>query len=179
MARITAGTVNEDSSMLGVTGSAAFKISGANTSYVSFSGAYNLTANDSLLAQISSGTSKSSGNSLINDSETKTISWSLGLLHQNTWRQGDKFALTVSQPMKVTSGSMNLLLPTVDADGVGGFQASRVDLTSDKTETDFEIGYMAPMSKASSVYFNTAYKQNVGNTDENATVTALRFMTSF
>ncbi len=179
VARITAGLVKEDSAMLGVTGSSAFEMSGAETNYISFSGAYKLTKKDSLLVQVSAGNTVSGGEALIKDSEARTMSWSLGLLRQDTLREGDALALAISQPMKVMSGSMDLSLPTVDENGLGGFESSRVDLASEQTETDFEVGYMAPLSKVSSVHFNAAYKQNVANSDDNATVVGLRFSTRF
>ena len=179
VARITAGAVKEDGSMLGVTGSSAFEMTGAETNYISFSGAYHLTKTDSLLVQAAAGNTVSCGEALIKDSEARTMSWSLGLLHQDALREGDALALAVSQPMKVVSGRMDLSLPTVDENGLVGFESTRIDIASEQTETDFEVGYMAPLANGASVHFNAAYKQNVGNSDENATVVGLRFNTRF
>ena len=179
VARITAGAINEDSSLLGVTGSSAFQMSGAKTDYVSLSGAYHLTKKDSLLVQVSTGNTVSSGDALIKDSEARTTSWSLGLLRQDALREGDALALAVSQPMKVVSGQMDLSLPTVDENGLSGFEFSRVNIASEQTETDFEVGYKTPLANGASVHFNAAYKQNVGNSDEDATVVGLRFSTKF
>lgn len=177
--RLTAGAVKEDGSVLGATGSSAFELSGAETNYLSVSGAHALTAKDALLWQVSTGNTESGGDALITASAAKTLSWSLGLLHTDAWLDGDMLAVAVSQPMKVMSGNMTLALPTVDENGAGDLEFTQVDMASDLSETDFEVGYMAPLSKSSSIHFNAAYKQHVGNSADDAAVVGLRFRTSF
>lgn len=174
------GGIRESQSMLGASGSAAFQMDGAQTRFVSVSGSYRLTSGTSLLAQAATGTTSTSGAGIILNSEARTLSWSLGLMHQDTWRAGDKFALSIAQPMKVTAGSMNMALPTVDmTTGQGGFNLSSVSLASGRVETDFEVGYMTPVSKASVLRFISAYKQNANNEPGNAKVVAARYQIAF
>lgn len=176
----TVGGINESQSLLGASGTAAFGMNGAETRFVSLSGSYRLTPGTSLLAQASTGVTNTTGGGIILDSEAKTLSWSLGLLHQDAWKQGDKLAFSVAQPMKVTSGSMNMALPTVDMEsGQGGFNLSSINLASGYAETDFEVGYMTPVLKASTLRFIAAYKQNQNNEPGNEKVIGVRYQIAF
>lgn len=176
----TVGGIREGQSMLGATGTAAFEMDGAETRFVSLSGSYGVTPGTSLLAQASTGTTSTVGKGIILNSEARTLSWSLGLLHQDAWKQGDKLAFSVAQPMKVTSGNMSMALPTVDMiSGQGGFNLSSIDLASGHVETDFEVGYMTPVSKASVLRLIAAYKQNPNNDSGNAKVIGVRYQIAF
>lgn len=178
--RASVGNINENQSMLGATGTAAFGMDGARTHFISLSGAYALSTRTSLLAQTSIGGTKTVGSAIIQASEAKTQSWSLGLLQQDVRKKGDKLAFSIAQPMKVTSGAMNLALPTVDpVSGQGGFDFTQVNMASGHTETDFEAGYMTPVSKASALRFIAAYKMNLNNDSGNARVLGMRYQTRF
>lgn len=176
----TVGGIRESQSMLGASGTAAFEMDGAQTRFVSVSGSYRLTSGTSLLSQVSTGTTNTTGGGIILNSQARTLSWSLGLMHQDAWRNGDKFAISVAQPMKVTSGSMNMALPTIDmTTGEGGFNLSSISLASGRAETDFQVGYMTPVSKVSTLRFISAYKQNANNEPGNAKVIAARYQLAF
>lgn len=176
----TVGGIKENQAMLGASGTEAFGMDGAETHFVSLSGAVRLAFGTSLLAQAAMGTTKTAGQGVILNAAARTESWSLGLLHQNWLQTGDKLALLVAQPMKVTSGNMNMAWPNVDmTTGRGGFDMSSINLASDRTEIDVELGYMAPVSKMSSLRLVAAYKFNANNEPGNAEVIGVRYQRTF
>lgn len=178
--RASLGGIDESGSVLGAEGTSAFAVDGAKTTYVGMSGAYRLNARDSLLAQAALGTTRSSGNAVILDSQARTIGWSLGYLRQDAWKNGDRLAFSVSQPMKVIDGSMNLALPTVDpSTGERGFDTGNINLASAKAQTDIELGYLAPLSKNTSWRLNAAHKRNADNESGNTNVVGMRYQLAF
>lgn len=174
------GGIRERQSLLGAAGTSAFAMDGAETRFVSFAGSYRLGSGTSLLAQVSTATTSNTGGGIFLGSQARTLSWSVGALRQDALRQGDKLAFSIAQPMKVTSGSMNMALPTVDmTTGQGGFNFSSINLASGRAETDFEIGYTAPVSKVSVLRLITAYKLNANNEPGDAKVLGARYQTTF
>jgi len=79
---------------------------------------------------------------LLSDFSSLSSDWySVGLVTNKVWSHSDQFGISVSQPLKVQSGSLNYSIP-VQRDQFGdiAFDTERVNLgEADSSEQRFEI----------------------------------------
>ncbi len=146
---IDVGHMVEQSTFLGTGAGGAFAIGeGTPTWFVGLSGSYEVTKEDKIVFQYTSGTSKPSPGklSLWNDfSDIRSESFALGFLHQD---KETSWGLVVAQPLRVTSGSANIRVAThTDVDENIYYSTRALDLTPSGQEIDLEGFYRANLGE--------------------------------
>jgi len=114
-------------------------------------------------------------------SELESESYTLAFAKRNLTGAGDTLHFTVDKPLRITSGTTNMVLP-VDTDNFGSpiLHTSRVSLVPDGSETDFGFGYQRPILGNLSGSFNMIYRNDAGNiAGYEDTAAALRFSADF
>ena len=116
MPSIQLGILKENDANLGLSGSGAFNgNSGQMTSFVGISDSINLFGGkffSSLYIGNSPGTSNNEG---MIDSITniQSSAFGMGFLKQSIFNSGDELLLSIDQPMRTESGTMNLKVPVL------------------------------------------------------------------
>lgn len=176
------GSVTEQNGMLGGSAGPLFGITeSSNTMFVSFKNATKLTKDTWFATSFNNGITLKNGsqNSFVSStSNINSQSWSVGLLSDNIIQKNDRIGFAVSQPLRVTSGNMNLDLPIgLDYDsGVMKFQTRSISMASNSSERDFELSYKAPTSESANLTFSALYRMNPEN---NAMSAAQKVLTVF
>lgn len=98
---------------------------------------------------------------LISDvSDVRTDAFAAGLIRADAWRRGDRLSLTLSQPLRATSGTMSFSTPIGnDADGQMQYEARNVNLETSGRELRTELSYVTPMGKDREVGVVLAHRQ--------------------
>lgn len=150
---VSNGVMVEKNSMLGSETSGAFGIDGANTYHAGLSGRVGLSDNVALFGQYHHGITqvKAASSSLFTGFDSlETSSFALGAQAQSVHRDGDSLGIVFSQPLRVSSGAANLLLPyDVTASNEVLFSNDRINLGASGRELDFETYYNLHMDAAS------------------------------
>jgi hypothetical protein len=160
------GSVTEQTGMLGGSAGSLFGITeSSNTMFMSLKNATKLSKDTWFAASINNGITLKNGNQNSLVSSTSNInsqSWSLGLLSENVIQKNDRIGFAVSQPLTVTSGSMNLDLPVgLDYDsGIMKYQSRSISMASTSTERDFEMSYRMPTSENANLAISALYRMN-------------------
>lgn len=100
------------------------------------------------------------GDTLVSDiSEMHTDSFALGLVQADAWRTGDRLSFTVSQPLRVSAGTLNFTLP-VGNDSAGNMQYTgrALDLGTTGRELRTELNYAAPLDRHQEVGIALAHR---------------------
>jgi hypothetical protein len=166
---LSVGSVTEQSGMLGGSAGSLFGITeSSNTMFMSLKNATKLTKDTWLATSFNNGVTLKNGsqNSLVSStSNINSQSWSVGLLSDNIIQKNDRIGFAVSQPLSVTSGSMNLDLPIgLDYDsGTMKFQSRSISMASTSSERDFELSYRMPTSESANLAFSGLYRMNPEN----------------
>lgn len=180
--KFTVGQLNESGGMLGTysRNSGVLDFGHSQTLFGGVSSLIALGKNTHLLGQFNLGRSTSDGSGLIGSTQTNTTNWSLGLYQQKVIAEHDSLGFAVSQPMRVSSGKMNLLLPQVDREtGNSSYQNLAIDLASPATETDLELAYSNKISNGARLRFNAVYRHNADNQLGDKTQVGVRYQQSF
>lgn len=139
------GHLAEYGSMFGGSRNSAYAVDDAKTYSVGLSGAYRIADDVRMIGNYSYGLSDVDGtnNSLLSDfSSLRSNSWALGLMFDNVARGRDRIGFAVSQPLKITSGSVDLTVPyTIDRNNVVSSNTQRVDLGEGGRELALEGFY--------------------------------------
>jgi hypothetical protein len=168
------GSVTEQSGMLGGSAGSLFGITeSSNTMFMSLKNATKLTKDTWLATSFNNGVTLKNGsqNSLVSStSNINSQSWSVGLLSDNMIQKNDRIGFAVSQPLTVTSGSMNLDLPVgLDYEsGMMKFQNRSISMASTSSERDFELSYRMPTSDSANLALSALYRMNPENNAMNA-----------
>ena len=125
------------------------------TTFTSLSLGYALNARSSLMAMASYGRTDGIGSPdslLAQVSSVRTVAYSAGYVRRQIFSGSDRFAVTLSIPAKVRSGSLaysGALPQTVDP-GVAALGAPTLNLRPTATERDLEFGYTRLLGKEGS-----------------------------
>lgn len=183
---VSGGVVKESNAYLGDRGAGLFALEvQPATTFLAFGTAYPIADKTYLSGTVSMGTTAavSNPNSALSDtSATRTLSWAVGLARTDAFQAGDKVGFSVSQPMKVVSGSINLTAPQgVDILGNPVMGTTRIGLVSPATELDTELNYSAPVGKLSTVSLAGMYRlhPNHDANDEPESVIGARYQARF
>ncbi len=165
---IAAGQMQESDRLLGGVSSGALAVKGSvDTSYVTASTAYQVQKGTWLAANLSMGSTSASnldGGMITGLSGTTSYGWTASLLRESAMRKNDRLSLSVSQPLSAASGAMLINKAVgVNLDGSYRYEAQNIDLANNARETDFEVDYLAPVSKTSTVSAAFTYRANPGN----------------
>ena len=183
---LSLANVSEATSLLGMTGQQAFALANApQTMVTTLNGAWRLAPGMALAAYYSIGSTHAFANgaaSLVTGaSEIRSDAFGVGLVKSDSWKNGDRFALSVSQPLRAVSGSMAMDAPTgVTEEGVETRAVSSVSLASPARELLLEANYTRPLSKQSSLGFSFISRMNPGGVaGPSENVVALRYGAAF
>lgn len=163
-----AGLVNEAATFLGSESGGAMQFeNGAKTRFAGIAASYEPVQDILLKANFVAGKTavKASEASLItNVSEVDSSSFGLGLEWQNARVAGDKLGFSVSQPLRVSSGSANISLPQdVLADGSYVYQDSTLNLAAQGQEMDFGAFYNLAYSGNSEISIGSVLRLQPDN----------------
>ena len=149
---MTIGRLQEDNSVLGMTGSGALGLGArASTSFVTLAGSVPIAPKSHFSAMATLGRTaayENASSSLIDGaSASSSMAWSLGLARQDILRDGDQLGFTLSMPLKTTSGSMQVTTAVAQSQEDGSLQyaTQSLNLRPTGTQRDLELAYSTPM----------------------------------
>jgi len=166
---LQAGVMNENNSFLGTKSEGAFAVLGNNkTFFYGVAASHKLTNRISLFGTISAGSSFISGgetDSIVRDiSMINSYSYSIGATYTGAVAAKDTFGFAVSQPLKVSSGSSTLFLPSsTDRAGNISYSESRVGLAPSGKEIDIEAFYALPINDNTSINTGAILRKEPGH----------------
>jgi len=151
---VQAGSSRETNTFLGSESGGALQLdSDSPTYFTGVAASYSPVDNFAIKANYNTGTTKlsTSGSSLIsNVSDVQSDSFALGVEFQNVNSKDDKFGVSLSQPLRITSASAYATLPEdIAADGTILYQDARLNLSPAGREMDLEAYYNLPLSGTS------------------------------
>lgn len=90
----------------------------------------------------------------------RTDGFATGLIKSDAWRTGDRLSLTLSQPLRATSGTMRFDVPTGNnASGEMQFQTRGFDLETSGRELRTELSYVTPTGRDQELGVVLAHRQ--------------------
>jgi hypothetical protein len=115
-------------------------------------------------AAVTRGNGGSVENSLI-DSVSDVYAESIGVsyLQDNAFKKGDNFTISLKQPMRIFSGSANMVTSSVDENGNPVITSHNVSLKPEAVETDLSVGYSAPLQDNMQWSADLTARHNDGN----------------
>lgn len=144
-----------------------------------------LDANHSLYMEASQSTTKAArpaaGSLFAGTTDLHAQAFGMSYMAKNILTATDKFTASVKQPMRVTSGSVNMAVTNIDpVTGVPSLGLNNVSLAPAGKEIDFKVSYNAPLSKTQSLSLSAGYMKDAmnmaGNTFSNVGASwAVRF----
>lgn len=144
---LTIGVLRESGSVLGTQHSPALALNTRpTTTFTSLSLGYALSPRSSLMAMASYGKTDGIGSPdslLAQVSSVRTMAFSVGYVRRQLFTSNDRFAVTLSIPAKVRTGSLEYSGPALQAGdpGAPAFGAPTLNLRPTATERDLEFGY--------------------------------------
>lgn len=166
-------SMTERDSMLGGQGYGLMSLNGMQTATqaVTLQTASRLRADLVLGAQFTTAFVPATGNSgtslVTGTNDLRLSGWGIGLTRFNALAEGDRFALTASEPLAVRSGSMLFAVPTgTDINNIA-YRQEVVGLGGGARERLYEATWMLPFDKGNaSVMLSGMVRQNaLGNAD--------------
>ena len=143
------GQIEEQGSLFGGSAGGLFGVETATTYAVNLTGSLRASEKFSLVANYGMGRTNvnSSDDSLLNNFSSLRSDWyGVGVIGNNVWRGQDQLGFSISQPLKILSGNVNLSIPTHrDFSGAIAFDRERINLgETNATEQRLE-GYYRTM----------------------------------
>ncbi len=156
------GTLSEDGSLFGGSSDGAFGVDETNTTAMSLGAQIQLRPSIALAGHYTWGYTRVDDiqHSLLHDfSDLRSEAFGAALFADDVLRKDDRFALAVSRPLRVTSGSVNLRIPYArDYAGTVLTNTERISLVPQVEETEVEISYRFPLRKRTTVGANLVYR---------------------
>jgi len=177
------GNVAEGESYLGVVAGDAMALDQAQTRTVTAHMSYRAAPDVVFGAQYSVGrTANASGSGLLASAEgVRSEAFALGVAGRNAFVDEDRVAVTLSSPLRVASGTVNVMMPVgIDETGDALFEARRVSLASTSRELKLGVDYAMPLRGGSSVSYVAALRHNANHVSgENEGLAGVVFRTAF
>ncbi len=152
VAVITAGTMREQDTLMGLSATGAMALKGTSqTQFVTFAGSKTFGYGVSLSSMLSLGNTSAFNNSAVSlidgTTASRSMAWSLGLAKIDAFRNGDRLGLTVSMPLRTMSGQMNVTTAVgqSQADGSLQYATRSIGLAPTGSEKDIEMSYALPL----------------------------------
>lgn len=162
---LTYGFVNENESVLGMTGSGAFDFANnAHTDYIGGSIALPVLNNTTLIGSYYTGQTKASGSQaglIENISTIKHRQAAIGIQQNNIWNENDHLNFVWEMPLRVTDGEIALdLYNPNNSNGVN------IDLSPTATESNMHIFYDTPLPSMNGVLgVHATYSEDTSHVD--------------
>lgn len=158
----------------------------AITTAASLQGAWRIAPNLALAGRYTVGYTPqvgAEGNSLVSDvSAVQTDAFAAGLIRADAWRSGDRLSLTLSQPLRASSGTMTFDVPVGnDAAGQMHYETRGLELRTSGRELRTELSYVTPVGRHKEVGVVLAHRQQPDH-DANApddSMAAVRWQMQF
>lgn len=159
---VQTGFVSESQTFLGSESEGAFDMGRTTTSYGGFSGSLNLTDKTEVVGSYFFGMSQIDpvAGSLVTGFDTvSSDAFTLGVIQHDLAVSGDRAGLLVNQPLRVSSGSATLRLPSgVDRSYQVSYDAVTAGLAPTGREIDLEAFYAAPLSEQTKLNASLMYR---------------------
>jgi hypothetical protein len=166
-AGVSLGQLSEQNGILGSSYAANSVLSlGANrTSSVGLSLAYSFDANNSLLAEAGLAFTKggSADGLLAGTSDIQSRSYGVTYLSKQLFKPNDKLAISLKQPLRIVSGSVGVVMPGIDENGVAHYSTETASLVPTGRELDFKLAYDTPLRKNQSLSLQFTARHDVMN----------------
>jgi hypothetical protein len=168
-AGVTVGYLSETNALLGTAydSNGLVSLGGQHHSTsVGLSSAFDLSANTGLL--FDSSLVRTDGGAIDNSLISSTTpllarSYGVSLVERDAFRKDDRLTLSLRKPLRVISGSANMAMTGVDADGYASTSTMRVGLTPSGSETNFGLNYSAPLRENVDFTAMTSFSQDAEN----------------
>ncbi len=153
---VDVGMVQENGTLLGAASDGALRLAdGASTGFIGVSADVALGAGWTLFAGAEAGRTRAEAvaGSLVTDVGTLvSTSYRLGVAKDGLLGDGDRAVLTVSQPLRIESGTVALSVPVGrNLDGSVVRLATGGDVAADGRELDLQVGYAVPVTGRAAV----------------------------
>jgi hypothetical protein len=158
------GRLQEGDSVLGTTQTGALNFSGkANTNVVNFGVALPLAPHLTFAAQYAVGYTGNVANqaaSLVPGyTDVRSTAYAASVSFAEAFRTGDSLGVTVSQPMRVVSGAMQMVMPVgADENGSPVMASRSISLRPDGRETRADVLYMSPINRQAKWFLGVAVR---------------------
>jgi len=152
--------LSESDTVLGARFAPFFGVAGGRTVFADAGARFTLPARLSLGLSARHGWTRASGGNV----NMRTRAWSADLARAGLIGRRDRLELRIAQPLRVTGGGIDALLPVEHdyASGTDDWRVTRIDLSPRGREIDAEIGYSAPLSRGR-IGLNGFWRRNPGN----------------
>jgi hypothetical protein len=154
---------HESDTYLGVPSGASSFGAGTATNSMHLTGAWLIAPKLALAAQASYGYTPANS-SLLNTGATRTNAFSLALVASDRLQPGDRFSVSLLQPIRAYDGNATIDVVTgVDANGVPIHERRSLSTAPAGRELVAEMNYMRPLGKTSMVGWSLAVRRNPDN----------------
>ncbi|WP_407278508.1 S8 family serine peptidase [Aromatoleum evansii] len=158
--------VAEQDSWLGGVAGDALALEQAGTRTITAHASHRIGRNTVAAAQYSIGrTADTRGKGLLNAAENvRSDAFALGLVGHHALTRDDRFALTLSSPLRITRGTATVAMPVAITEaGETVFETRRVGLAATSRELKLGLDYAAPLSRSSSLSVLFANRHNANH----------------
>ncbi len=181
------GQLSESGALLGTAGASALAIDGAAPTMVTtLNFAYRLAPSLAVGGYYSLGNTGAFSNTadsvLTGNSAVRSSAFGMAAIRANAWTQGDALSVSVSQPLRAETGTMNLNASTgTTEDGTMLYETRAVALAASSRETLTELSYTRPLTGNDSLGMSFIYRLNPDHDPDAPTerVLALRYQLQF
>ncbi|MDS4012725.1 MAG: hypothetical protein RKP46_00040, partial [Candidatus Accumulibacter sp.] len=173
---LTAGVsfsmLDETSGLLGssYSSNSAMGLGGNRTGQFGVSLAYAFDDHNSLLFEAGEAVTKAAeGTGLLAGTTTlRSRSYGVTYMARQLVNAEDRLAVSLKQPLRVASGQVGVVTPSIDADtGVARYGVEMVSLVPSGRELDFKMNYSTPINKVQSLSFQLGARKDVFNISGN------------
>lgn len=169
---VNVGVLNESHGVLGsiYDASSALSLGESNrTMSLGLSTGFNITRNSSLLFEAGFAMTKE-GNAtglLAGTTDLQSRSYGMTFMSKHLFKDEDRLTVSLVQPLRVVSGQVAVVMPSVDSEGIASFNKEWVSLVPTGRESDYKLSYDMPLKKNQSLSFQTSARKDVLNTAGN------------
>ncbi len=165
---VNVGFLNERHGVLGSVydANSALSLGEVNRSTsLGFSAGFDVARDSSLLLEAGFATTRNANATglLAGTRDVQARSFGMTFLHKNLRTVGDRLSVAMIQPLRVASGQVAVVMPSVDADGIASFQKEWVSLVPDGREVDLSLSYDRPLQKNRSLTMQVGARKDVLN----------------
>ena len=168
-------SLNEKHGLLGSSYDAASSLSLGSSNYsneIGLSAMANLNHNNSIYLEASQATTRGAspvdGSMFSGTSDIRAQSFGMSYMGKNLFVKADKLTVSVKQPLRVTSGAVNVAVTNIDpVTGVPTTGVESVSLAPSGREIDCKVSYNTALSKTQNLGLVAGYMRDALNMEGN------------